>query len=286
MPTYHEVLSSGRQKLAAFGEDASLEAQLLLTYVTGVSRSGLLASLSDPCPDDVERRFCEVIDRRLSRYPIQWILGEMEFMGRTYQVSEGVLIPRSDTEVVVETACELLDRYDCVIECGFGSGIISIPLALHRPDFLIDAWDIDPSAVALALCNANRHGVTTVRWHLGDFFESSLFIRRLAKTHRVLLVSNPPYIPTADIAELDETVKGFEPHLALDGGSDGLRFYRQLMGLVSSFSNSFGVVLEVGIGQAESVATLMADLPGMNVRFVQDLSGVNRVVVGEFTITR
>jgi release factor glutamine methyltransferase len=286
MPTYYDVLSQGRQQLAVFGEDASLEAQLLLSYVSGMSRPLLLASLTDACPDGVEERFGEVLARRLTRYPIQWILGETEFMGRTYQASEEVLIPRSDTEVLVETACELLDRYDYVIECGFGSGIISIELALHRPGCLIDAWDIHPSAVALALRNADRHGVSTIRWHLGDFFESFLLIRRLVKNHRILLVSNPPYIPTADIAELDETVKDFEPHLALDGGSDGLRFYRQLIALVSSFSNSFGVVLEVGIGQAESVAALMADFPGMSVRCVQDLSGINRVVVCERVVTR
>ncbi len=274
--TYFDVLAEGRAKLP--GDEAALESQLLLSCVSGLSKSCLLASLSDVCPETVYTQFLVLIERRLSGYPIQWILGAVEFMGRKYRVSEGVLIPRSDTEVVVETAALLVADYDYVIECGCGSGIISIELALRFPGMPMMAWDIRPECVALASFNAELHEVSTVTWQLGDFFDAFLMIRLLARHHRILLVSNPPYIPTDDILGLSPTVREFEPRIALDGGQDGLTFYRRLVELAALFKCEFAFVFEIGIGQYEDVSQLMSQLPDVEIRSVKDLSGIDRVV--------
>jgi release factor glutamine methyltransferase len=277
MKRYFDVLTLGRQTLDHLGDDALLEAQLVLCHVMGVTRSTLLASLSDECSVDTEARFLQLISQRATGYPVQWILGCTEFMGRLYEVSEGVLIPRFDTEILVETVFDLMPEYDCIIECGVGSGVISIEIALKYPDVPIYAWDINPAAIALAQRNALSHGVTTLHWNLGDFFQAFLLIKRLAKRYRLLIVSNPPYIPSPDILTLEPTVKDFEPLTALDGGADGLYFYRQFAGLVSKL-DSVGLVVEMGINQAQDIWTLFSECNRCALSVRQDLSGIDRVM--------
>jgi len=219
MATYFEVMAGSRL--------LQEEAKLLMAHVAQVPFREVLGRLNDACPLDVQRRFDVGVDRRLTGYPLQWILGTVGFRGREYRVGEGVLIPRPETELLVEVALEFLSQSDRVLECGFGSGIISTELALGATrEVKMDAWDINPLAHALAVENAELHGVTGVRWHLGDFFEG-VYGMDIGKD-RVLVVSNPPYIPTSDILHLDRTVRDFEPHDALDGGEDGLAFYRAI----------------------------------------------------------
>jgi release factor glutamine methyltransferase len=280
MATYFEVMAGSRL--------LQEEAKLLMAHVAQVPFREVLGRLNDACPLDVQRRFDVGVDRRLTGYPLQWILGTVGFRGREYRVGEGVLIPRPETELLVEVALEFLSQSDRVLECGFGSGIISTELALGATrEVKMDAWDINPLAHALAVENAELHGVTGVRWHLGDFFEG-VYGMDIGKD-RVLVVSNPPYIPTSDILHLDRTVRDFEPHDALDGGEDGLAFYRAIFKRFSqtSFPNGVSIVCEIGVGQVEGLRQCALSEGYPMPRFVSDYSGIPRVMsVSTSSVTR
>ncbi len=264
------------QALTQAGIDQpAYEASLLLEHFAGVSYATLMT--------DRDRVYDlpaleSAITRRLSREPLQYILGEWDFYGCTFRVTPDCLIPRPDTEILVETAIKALPRGARVADLCTGSGCIAVATLYHRPDVTADALELYPQTLALATENANRNGVTD-RFNpieadlLGD---GSAKLSPRAPYDAIL--SNPPYIPTADIAALSPEVHK-EPIAALDGGEDGLVFYRAILRDYAPLVKLGGLILlEMAYDQAEDLKALAAQyLPEASVEILRDLGGNDRV---------
>jgi release factor glutamine methyltransferase len=254
-----------------------LEADLLVCHALGLRRIALYTDLDRPL---VERELSEVralVERRRAHEPIAYILGEREFYSRPFAVNRDVLIPRPDTETLVDVALAALPAGSGpVAELCVGSGAVIVTLLCERPELTGVATDISAAALAVAAANAARHGVSErLTLAQGDLFAA------LPATRFAALVVNPPYIPSAEIATLDPDVRSFEPMLALDGGGDGLEFYRRLSAEAREHLVPGGTLaLEVGHDQAESVAGLLRERGFEDVRSTRDLSGIERVVSG------
>jgi len=264
-------------------ESPEQEAAMLLQHVTGQSLTHLLCQLQR-APAATELAALEILlSRRLSREPCPYILGYATFYGRDFYVDSRVLIPRPETELLVEQFAELsseLPRHGGhlhVIDVGTGSGALAITLACESPGLEIEATDASREALQVAAANCARHGVReTVRLVQGDLLSG--FRRGFAA-----VVANLPYVPSGAFAELSPEVRVYEPRLALDGGPDGLREIRRVIDQASEALVRNGwLLLEVGEGQSGPVETLMRQAGcWMDVKTVCDLAGVGRVVLGK-----
>lgn len=264
------------QALTRAGIDQpAYEASLLLEHFAGVSYATLMT--------DRDRVYDlpaleSAVTRRLSREPLQYILGEWDFCGCSFRVTPDCLIPRPDTEILVETAIKALPRDARVADLCTGSGCIAVATLYHRPDVTADALELYPQTLALAVENANRNGVSD-RFNpieadlLGD---GSAKLSPRAPYDAIL--SNPPYIPTADIDALSPEVHK-EPIAALDGGEDGLAFYRAILRDYAQLVKPGGLILlEMAYDQAEDLKALAAQyLPEASVEILRDLGGNDRV---------
>ncbi|MFE4712130.1 peptide chain release factor N(5)-glutamine methyltransferase [Paenibacillus sp. NPDC056722] len=283
-------------------------AQLLLEHVLGLSGAAYYMALADAFPADVREAWEAGVTRRASGEPVQYIIGEQEFYGRAFEVTPDVLIPRPETELLVEAilryAGELWPaaapgaaaqqgraadgaaqeggapatgaaRPLTAVDIGAGSGAISVTLAAEAPAWAVCAGDISPAALAVAGRNAQRHG-TAVDLRLGDLLEP------FAGMETDILVSNPPYIPGGDIAGLQREVRDHEPRTALDGGADGLDPYRRMMEQLPLLPAPPRLIgFELGFGQAEQVAALLKAAGHWNeIITVDDLAGIPRHVLG------
>lgn len=260
---------------------ADLEARLLLQHVFGLNQAGLILHEAEEVTEEARARLAALASRRLDREPLAYILGEQDFWGRPFFVSPAVLIPRPETEIVLERA---LDAAECVrtaLDLGTGSGILAVSLALEL-GCAVTAVDISEAALSVAARNAVRHGVAErIRLVQGDFFaplpEDSRFD---------LLVSNPPYVSASEMAELAPEVGRFEPHLALNGGADGLDCLRVLAQSACRFLRPEArLFLEIGAGQASAAQQLFAALPSCyaDVEVFPDLAGHPRVLTARCT---
>ena len=274
-----DLFKQGVKKLSHI-QDSELDVRICLEAATGLSRSQVLIGLDQPVSADVQDRFWGYVNKRMKDMPLAYVLGTAWFMGREFWIQEGVLIPRPETELLVQSAIQAIraqmkDSSECLIfECGFGSGVISIELGLAFPEATIHAWDISKWAVQTAIVNAERHAVSNVQWHHGDFFDSTALWRELVVTDKPsILISNPPYIPAKDIPTLDVNVKDFEPLEALSGGEDGLDFYRKLLQIKEE--HALSLYLESGISQAKVIQSLTKS-PG---QIIKDYQGIDRVIV-------
>lgn len=257
-----------------------LDAEILLAHTLGWSRARLLARLQEPIPDDALQTFRALVQRRAAREPVAYLIGRKEFYGLEFFVDRRVLVPRPDTETLVDAALEWArQRFSSqdallIADIGTGSGCIAVALATHIPNALVYAIDLSADALAVARQNVERHGVADrVTLLCGDL---------LAPLPQPvdLLVSNPPYTVLDDI---DVGVRLHEPRLALDGGSDGLAIYRRLLAAAPQALRPGGaLMLEIGATQAEAVtARARQAFPAAAVRVVRDLAGRDRVVVVE-----
>lgn len=279
METYAELLRRTERALAAAGiEDARYEARVLAAEAAGHDVSWLLSRRSDPVGWTPEQtaRFERMLARRFCREPLQYILGVWEFYGRSFRVGPGVLIPRADTETVVEEAMSLCGRLPAPTAADLcaGSGCIGITLALERGLRLTEV-ELDETAASYLAANiaALAPGVSLVR---ADVLDPA----RLAALPRVgMVVSNPPYIPSADVAGLSAEVRQ-EPGLALDGGEDGLRFYRAISENAPLLPGGW-LVYEVGAGQAEDVRRIMERNGYGSIHIRRDANGIPRAVSGQ-----
>lgn len=256
-----------------------LDAELLLAATLGLDRVGLYLNYDRPLNADELSTFRARLQRRALREPLQYILGECEFWSLPLTVSPAVLVPRPDTEVLVEEALERLTGPARVLDVGTGSGAIAIALASERPEAQFTALDLSAAALSVAQANAGRHGLSErIAFVEGD-------LAQLPEQTFDLVVSNPPYIPTADCATLMTEVRDFEPRLALDGGDDGLAAYRHLARQVAAVLAPGGwLLVEVGIGQAAAVAELF-DAAGLEeVGQRDDYAGIPRVVRGRMPL--
>ncbi len=259
--------------------------QLLLEHVLGLSGAAYYMALADPFPPEALAAWEAGVTRRAAGEPVQYIIGEQEFYGRVFEVTPAVLIPRPETELLVEAILKygaelwpdglVAPRPLTAVDIGAGSGAISVTLAAEAPAWRVCAGDISPGALAVAGRNAQRHG-TAVDLRLGDLLEP------FAGMETDILVSNPPYIPGGDIAGLQREVRDHEPRTALDGGGDGLDPYRRMLEQLPLLPAPPRLVgFELGQGQAEQVAGLLrAAGHWSEIITIDDLAGIPRHVLG------
>ena len=243
---------------------------------TGLDRVGLYLNYDKPLNDNELALYRAMISRRAGREPLQHILGSQEFCGLDFEVSADVLVPRYDTEVLVAEAVSRHPDARSVLDIGTGSGCIAVSLQKRLPRAAVTATDISERALAVARRNAIKHGASI------EFLCGSLFAPVDGRSFE-LIVSNPPYIPTADIETLDQEVREYDPRCALDGGNDGLDIYRLLIPAAVEHLNRGGwLVVEIGIGQAQDVVRLF-QLTGSfePADIVRDVSGIERVIAAQ-----
>ncbi len=281
--TYRALYEYGRQRLAEAGVgEAALDARLLLEYVCHSDRNELIL-YADRERSSMEEQFYKlVIDKRASRIPLQHITGEQEFMGLPFQVNEHVLIPRQDTELLVEEAMRHLGDGMRILDLCTGSGCILLSLLKYSNECEGIGIDISAEALEKAQENAQRLDIDAV-FLAGDLFEplADFVSERTSDRLFDMIVSNPPYIETAVIDTLMPEVREHEPFGALDGGEDGLQFYRRIVAQASAHLRRGAVLLfEIGCGQGEAVIQLMQEAGFAEVKVLQDYAGLDRVVYG------
>ncbi len=270
-------------------DTAHLDAEVLLSHTLGLSRAGLYARLSIPLTSPQWEMFWSLIARRAQREPLAYLIGEREFWSLAFTVTPAVLIPRPETEMVVETALRLLSQSPAhpqgnishrlnILEIGSGSGCIAIALAKELPHAELWAVDISAAALTVAQSNAQRHEVSNrIHFRQGDLFSPI----SSADEQFDLIVSNPPYIAQPDLAALQPEVRDWEPRTAIDGGYDGLDFYRRLAAESASYLRpGRWLVTEAGAGQVAEVLSLVRAQHAFKESYsVKDYTGHERVVV-------
>lgn len=256
-------------------EDAATDAWYLLEFVTGVSRQAYFMNAQVELEKEQESTYRTYIEMRKSHIPLQHITGEQEFMGFTFQVNEHVLVPRQDTEVLVESVLDVLGSDRKVLDMCTGSGCILISLMKLGNEVQGTGVDISKKALEVAKQNAKNLGVTPTFLH-SDLFEN-------VSGRYDIIVSNPPYIRTKVIEELAEEVKLHDPMIALDGKEDGLYFYRKIIAESPNYLEKGGsLYFEIGHDQGEDVKTLMIERGFSDVTVKKDLAGLDRVVFGVY----
>ena len=269
MPTtVRDELARGAALLAAAGVDSPrLDAELLLGETMGTDRAGLVIAARDLVPAPVARRYEQLLDRRRDREPIAYILGRRAFRHLELQVDRRVLIPRPETELLVEVGLGLGERAR-VIDVGTGSGAVALALKDERADLEVTGLDVSRDALAVARANGRRLGLD-VRWVQGDLLQDGGYDAVLA---------NLPYVE--DGAILDPEIARYEPPGALFAGPDGLAVVRRLVDAVGAATEVGTVGLEIGAGQAAAVASLLEATGFASVEPMRDLGGHERVIVG------
>ena len=258
-------------------DDATLDAWYLLEYVTGISRAVYFMDMNKPLDDTQEEKYREYIQIRANHVPLQHITGKQEFMGLEFCVNEHVLIPRQDTEVLVESVLDALMPGMDLLDMCTGSGCILVSLLKLCKELRGTGVDISEAALEVAGENVNKHGVVATLLR-SDLFE---------KVQGVfdVIVSNPPYIQTSVIEELQEEVKLHDPMLALDGKEDGLYFYKKIVAESPKYLKIGGkLYFEIGYDQGEAVSALMREAGFTGVTVKKDLSGLDRVVFGVYNV--
>lgn len=269
---YRELLQEGTEQLKkAAIADADVDAAYLLEYVCGIDRTHYLLCMTETVPPQMAARYEEAIALRATHQPLQYITGEQEFMGLSFQVSPEVLIPRQDTETLVEQTQRVLKDGDRILDMCTGSGCILISLLHENKTCQGMGVDIADTSIALARENAKRNDVRA-EWFVSDLF---------SEVHGVfdVIVSNPPYIATEVLQELMPEVIEYEPKRALDGHEDGLYFYRQIIADAPKYLKPGGWILfEIGYDQGESVPALLTEAGFTEITVIKDYSGNDRVV--------
>ena len=271
-----EALQAAGVAFAAAGiSDAQLEARDLLLFIMGIDRAALPSILDAPLSELVNKIFKDAVARRLAGTPLDRIMGEREFMGRLFSINADTLSPREDTAAVVELARHLVenDRPLRMLDLGTGSGILLVTLLAEFPSATGIGTDLADGALRAAAENAAHLGVAPrAEFIKSDWFES-------IEGQFDLIVSNPPYIETAVIASLEREVRAHDPHLALDGGVDGLGAYRAIgRGAAQALAPGGALIVEIGQGQSADVCTLFLQAGLTPVATRNDLSGIERAL--------
>ena len=274
---YKELLKYGETLLQ--GEDAALEAWFLFSELFQVDRAGYVLRMNQEAEETAQQQYLAMLKRRLSGEPVAYILGNWEFMGLPFKVSPAVLIPRPDTETLVEAVIDWSRAKKTPIQIAdlcTGSGCIAISLAHYIPNSVVCASDLSPEALQIAGENANINCVSV------DFYQGDLWEALPAGRQYDVITSNPPYIDWKQLEELDTDVIDHEPRLALDGGEDGLIFYRRLAERTEEFLKEDGRAFwEIGYDQGQTVAEIVRQSGLKVVEVRKDLAGHDRVVIVE-----
>lgn len=277
MTTIQELLELGRNKLNQSGNEyARYEGRVLLEEVLGQSHLYLLMNGGGQVTTEQEKAYLDLLEKRCSHYPLQYMLGYAHFMDYTFFVDENVLIPRSDTEILTELAKERIEKRGGrlhVLDLCCGSGCIGISLKLYFENIHLVLSDLSEGALRVAQKNLEKYG-TNAELNQGDLFEGI--------SDRVdLIVCNPPYIRTDEIASLMPEVRDYEPGLALDGGQDGLSLYRRIIEEAGEHLSPKGeLIFEIGYNQGADVSSMMLEAHFHSVEVRKDYSGLDRVVYG------
>ena len=273
-----DILENTSRFFASKGlENARLQAELLLAAVLGVNRLDLYLQFERPLHRSEVDRYREYVRQRLRRVPVQYITGVAAFRHLELTVTPAVLIPRPETEVLVNVALELLPEGGRVLDLCCGSGAVALSLAREAAAVEVIAADVSADALEVAKANGQRYGLAgRVEWHCGDLFAPLRGIEPFD-----LVAANPPYVRRSDLAQLAPEVRDYEPHLALDGGEDGLAYFRRIAEEATDFIRPGGhLLLEVGDGQSAAVEDLLARSAGLTqVQIRPDLNQIPRVVV-------
>ena len=288
--TYKDIYAAGKERLVAAGiGEAALDARLLLEYVCGTDRNELIVHGDRPVMEKQERQYHELLERRESRIPLQYLTGEQEFMGLSFLVNKHVLIPRQDTEILVEEVLKNLHDGMSILDLCTGSGCILLSLLRYTNNCRGLGVDISPEALSVARENAKRLvPECLLQEEEGDgvklrLLESDLYER--VEGQFDVIVSNPPYIPTKVIETLMPEVREHEPRLALDGSEDGLLFYRRIIeGSRAHLKGGGMLFFEIGYDQGKAVSELMEQAGFIQVQVTKDYAGLDRVVSGILSV--
>ncbi len=272
--TYAQALKEGTAFLKGSGIlEAETDAWLLLSFVCGIDRTAYYLKMREEMPDSQRLSYEASLKERARRVPLQHITGEQEFMGLRFLVSRDVLIPRQDTEILVEEAIKRIAPGMDVLDLCTGSGCIAVSLKKSVPGISIKASDKSGRALRMAQKNAELNQADVA------FVESDLF--RAITGPFDMIVSNPPYIPTGEILRLMPEVRDHEPVLALDGSEDGLSFYRNMIRDARGYLRKGGfLLLEIGSEQGKDVSALLCGHGYRETAIIKDLAGLDRVAVG------
>ncbi len=273
-----DAVKDGARKLKVSGvESPDYDSFELLSDIMGISRTDYLIRGKEPVPEDLYQMYESAIERRCNHEPLQHILGKAWFYGREYVVNNQVLVPRFDTEIVVEKALGVIDDGMSVLDMCTGSGCIIITLALERLLKRAVGVDLSTGALEVAKTNVKKLGATV------DIVQGDLFSALDDNNDKFdVIVSNPPYIETAVIESLSEEVRLFDPLMALDGFEDGLHFYRCITEESRKFLNKSGwLVYEIGYNQGLAVSEIMEHAGFEDVKVYKDYAGLDRVVMGK-----
>ena len=279
--TYNDLYLDVRQRLRESGVEAStLEARELVCFGTGKSREELQRDSRLYASPEREAQVRRLVERRMAGEPVAYLIGEWEFYGLPLDISQDVLIPRTDTEVLAEQAIAYIQTLgECrVLDLCAGSGCVGLAIASQAPQARVVLGEIDDSALKICRQNIRRNSLSARVMPIQmDAREKPA--RSLGEFQ--CIVSNPPYIPTGDIAGLEASVRDYEPHMALDGGADGMDFYRSIAEQWKETLTPGGrIYFEVGIGQADAVLRLMRSQGFGDLQIIKDHHKIPRVVLG------
>ena len=274
---YAKLYQIGKEQLQKAGiTDAELDARLLLEFICHTDRNALYAHGDQEIEDEKMQDFLQLIEKRAVHIPLQHLTGEQNFMGLDFLVNEHVLIPRQDTEILVEEIMRDLHDGIRILDMCTGSGCILLSLLHYSNDCSGVGVDVSEDALAVARQNADRLAEKQAVFKQSDLFEK-------VEGSFDLIVSNPPYIRSQEIAGLMPEVREHEPHLALDGKDDGLHFYREIIkGAMPHLKRGGQLFFEIGYDQGEAVQALLAANGYTEIAVVKDYAGLDRVVYGTF----
>ncbi len=283
METIQTLLQKSTSFFAEKGiGEPKLSAEHLMAHALGVKRLQMFLRFDQPLREDELERFRAMVRRRLQHEPVQYIVGTTEFYGLEFRVSPSVLIPRPETEHLIDTFLDLrkseLLRPDLrLLDIGTGSGAIAVTLAVHMPELRVTATDLSDDILEIARGNAARHGVEDRI----QFLRHDILKESPAATDAPfdIVVSNPPYIPAAEVAELQPEIREHEPLEATTDGTDGLRYYRRIAEIVPDLIKNGGLLaVEIGHGQSAEVTGLFSNAGLRDLSVRQDYAGIDRVV--------
>lgn len=280
MATIRELLIHGKDVLEQSGNEyAKYERKVLLEEVLGIPYMQMLLREDEQVEQSLVSRYEDLLLKRTSHYPLQYILGYAHFMDYTFYVNEKVLIPRNDTEVLVELANDIIHQSDVfrqnqqILDLCCGSGCIGISLKLYHDNIALTLSDVSKDALMVAQRNVDKYEIEAC------IIESNLFEK--IDSRYGMIISNPPYIESQLIETLSADVKDYEPRLALDGGEDGMKYYNQIIDLAPYYLCEHGYLFfEIGYNQGEKVSKRMQEKGFLDVTVKKDYAGLNRVVFG------
>jgi release factor glutamine methyltransferase len=289
MKTIHHILLEAVNILKEHNINTPrLDGEVILAHLLDCKRIDLILKHDEVLDKEQEREYIKRINLRAQGMPVQYITGNQEFMGLDFHVTPDVLIPRPDTEILVEEAIQeasLMDKPLIIVEIGTGSGAIALSLAHYIKDAQVHTIDISPKAIAIAKKNAKKLSLEEkVVFYHGDLLSP---IEGILEGKVDLLVSNPPYIPSKDILNLQREVKDFEPLLALDGGEEGLDFYERIIDQgLGYLSNQGKIIFEIGHDQGDRVSGMIREMGIFSdIRIIKDLASLDRVVLAKGLLT-